>query len=64
MAVFFNTAYQILYIVAAVEETAVGGYGFSVNGFGGTYLGDFGQSDEHAFSIEIAESAFDVVFCV
>ena len=64
MVVLVHAAHQILHVVAAVIEPAFGGDGFSVNHFRGTDLGYFSQSDEYAFSVEIAKSAFDVILCV
>ncbi len=55
--------YQILHVVAPVEQAAVGGDRFSVDDFGSPYIGNSGQSGKDALTVQVTKSPFYIILC-
>ena len=64
VAVLGKSGNQIFDIVTAIEELAVCGNRFTIHNFCGTDFRDLCQSDQDTLSVQIAQTAFDIVSCV
>ena len=61
VAVLGKSGNQIFDIVTTIEELAVCGNRFTIDNFCGTDFRDLRQSDQNTFSVQIAQTAFDIV---